>query len=500
MLVVLVSIVAVAVLYVGEWIFSFLLGLALRHLGICNVVPKIRLRLGMSVVKIEVQGVDLGPQVLRVIEWPWQRWVPLRANSLTCTWAKIYVYPLNLEVKVHVKNFLLDGDVTRPAEWNADFSYWQRRMACLMKHRLVNHWTDILTGHKSLEPQLNYQGYIVDTLAQKITLEADGADIRTHERETGYEWGLKMRRFSLVPGKPTHDSMNATPRYVTLKKYRMYVNSPEHESMFSALNAAVPDPRAQRRERDDPITLADELVFRIDFPNVHTCLWQPGELPFNQGKRVRISLRGRNIHHILHDEQNYFYQFFCWRAAGNYEWRPWKRLLNARTLATEREPDEAEALLYMSLFDQLQKSGLVSFDRAKNIDTLLQLETHFTVQAIMSLRRRALNLTFSSESDEMSPVQDSLLTYDTREDPQNILMSRVLAGRRPVFDEAYCMIREVLVEVTLTLTLTLTLNLTPTPTLTLTDRSPSISSSCRFWILVWIREACRVSLCTPGRC
>ena len=220
------------------------------------------------------------------------------------------------------------------------------------------------------------------------------------------------------------ESLGAFPKILTAVNKRIYCNP----------KAQV---RAVGNEEDDVILSVDYIESILHIPDFQSCLFQPGFLPFGKGKRLRCSGKFEKAILCVHEKQAEMFFYHCLKAFGFYEFRPWKYIIWKELQMHEREATVEEEGRYITLYRKVRSEKRIR-ELSKLMEALYELEYILTISSIMSMRRRAIGVSLS-ELVFSSPIsQDVLLPYEViGSDPQDDIMSRILAMKRSTFEETW---------------------------------------------------------------
>ena len=167
-------------LLIAENPFSSSVCFALYKLQVLKMWPSLKIRFWLlATVVVELSDLDVGERMLRLIEWPWQRWIPISLTALKLKSVRVEFSLLTLETTLTGGGFLLSGSVTHPAEWNrAHFAVDKLllRVAHLIKHRYINFLMSMVTDWRTLKPRLGYGFQLVDLIIQRLGIDMQGGN------------------------------------------------------------------------------------------------------------------------------------------------------------------------------------------------------------------------------------------------------------------------------------------------------------------------------------
>lgn len=157
---------------------------------------------------------------------------------------------------------------------------------------MANLCTVVLFDEISSEPYVSWFDSKLDELNHYLYLDFTNMDLRFVDYDINYSFGMKMAKLSIQPGvEAVNDleTLGAFPKHVTVTNKTIYCN-----------------PVAQMRSDgtdDDKFMTIDTIDATMHIPDLHSCLFQPGFLPFGKGKRLRFTAHIDRAKMVVHEKQ-----------------------------------------------------------------------------------------------------------------------------------------------------------------------------------------------------
>lgn len=408
---------------VAETVIGWTTGLLLWKLGITKSWSTVEFRALKCEVKID--NFELAPYTIAHAYSYWKRIFPVELLYAESSVIRLKLDVFRFELKVTVIDLAVCFRITHQNQWNHDLT-WAREIAYGYKYRMVNHFSDILFNNISTEPAVGFLQLKLDEMAHRVYVEMENMDLRFVDDEINYSFGMKVAKLNVSPANRNTadpDAIGAVPKVMKGINTRIY------GSPVAKLRADDTD--------EDNFFVADLIDGNLYVPDLHSCLLQPGFTPYGKGKRLMFTAKVNKAELNVHEKQAEMVWFHFLRAFGFYEFRPWKYRLNDELQKYEREPTFDEERKYIPLYRRLHFEK-----KASEIDRLTteiqKIEYFLKISSIMRLRRLALGIVFADTECHSQHRQDSMLRFDSNSEPQDILMSYVLAMKRPSYEDTWC--------------------------------------------------------------
>lgn len=203
----------------------------------------------------------------------------------------------------------------------------------------------------------------------------------------------------------------------------------------------------------------------LEFPDIWGTLQQPGQTPLGRGKRIKLA--GHYYHCVvkIHEEQMSTFLNSFLKCIGIYEYYPFlKHCVDTGARLDRSEATVEETVLYCADY-QLYLAERDWRHRRRLLESILAIESNLSLSCIMSLRRQVRDWAFdpayypidTEEGDETAADNGrsggkyrspKILEYSSADEFDDHAMSNYLCDHKPMYDEAWVAVREVLVEIT----------------------------------------------------